>query len=152
MVELLGGAEIPIQVGMGLESTIGGGDIPIDISGGFGPSPAESAAIIAEAERLNAERVAAEWEASQREKLAVMETTAQEAHETYYEVGGTGYGTTPGGPDVVYYGDTVLYESEPGSLMPLGWEAPSWPDLSLPEVPDKYLLAGGLIVAALFLK
>jgi len=154
MVELLGGAEVPIQSGMGLESIIGGGAVPIDISGPdpFGPSPAESAAIVAEAERQRAIIAEAEREQAQREKLYQMEQEAAAAQTEYYEVGGTGYGTTPGGPDVVYYGETVLYESKPGSLQPLGFPELAWPDLSLPEVPDKYLLAGGLIVAALFLK
>ena len=76
-----------------------------------------------------------------------MEAEAAQAQADYYAGGGTGYGTEPGGPDVVYYGDTVLYESDPGSLMPLGLE---WP--GLPEIPDKYLLAGALVLGALFLK
>ena len=151
MVQLLGSAEVPIQSGMGLESVIGGGDVPIDISGPqpFGPSPAESAMLYDLALKERAMALEAEERAATEARLAAMEAAAQEAHAEYYEVGGTGYGTTPGGPDVVYYGDTVLYESEPGSLAPLGLE---WPDLSLPAIPDKYLLAGGLIVAALFLK
>jgi hypothetical protein len=37
------------------------------------------------------------------EELAVMEATAEQAHAEYYAVGGTGYGTTPGGPDVYYF-------------------------------------------------
>jgi hypothetical protein len=32
-----------------------------------------------------------------------MEATAEQAHAEYYAVGGTGYGTTPGGPDVYYF-------------------------------------------------
>jgi len=76
-----------------------------------------------------------------------MEAEAAAAQEAYYEVGGTGYGTEPGGPDVVYYGDTVLYETEPGSLVPLAIS-----DLEWPSIPDKYLLAGALILGALFLK
>jgi len=41
--------------------------------------------------------------AEKETQLAEMEATAEEAHEAYYEVGGTGYGTTPGGPDVYYF-------------------------------------------------
>ena len=62
------------------------------------------------------------------EELAIMEATAEEAHEQYYEVGGTGYGTTPGGPDVYYfdYGQAQPTVYEEGTF--LGWEAPSLPD------------------------
>jgi len=141
MVELLGGAELPVQAGLGLESTIGGGAVPWELT--------EAYAVEQEIEdrRRKEAAIQAEWEASQRERLAIMEAEAAAAQEAYYEVGGTGYGTEPGGPDVVYYGDTVLYETEPGSLVPLGLD---WP--SLPDIPDKYLLAGALVLGALFLK
>jgi len=97
MVALLGGAEIPVQVGMGLESTIGGGAVPYQLTEDYAQQQ-----IIEDRERKEA-AIQAEWEASQTEKLALMEATAAEAHEQYYEVGGTGYGTTPGGPDVYYF-------------------------------------------------
>ena len=129
------------------------GTVDIMTQEGFGPTPSESQAIIDEAERQRAIIAAAEAEMQRRQELAQMEAAAQAAHEEYYGVGGAGYGTEPGGPDVVYYGDTVLYESEPGSLMPIGWEAPElkWPEL--PQlITDRALLAGGLVVAALFLK
>jgi len=113
MVQLLGGQEtIPGDPAHVMDLT------PFDVATmtqeGFGPSPAESQIIIDEAQRQRDITAAAEREASQREKLAVMEATAEEAHEQYYEVGGTGYGTTPGGPDVYYfdYGQTqpTVYE------------------------------------------
>jgi len=113
MVQLLGGQETipgdPAHV-MDLTSF----DVATMTQEGFGPSPAESQIIIDEAQRQRDITAAAEREQAQREKLAVMEATAEEAHEQYYEVGGTGYGTTPGGPDVYYfdYGQTqpTVYE------------------------------------------
>jgi len=76
------------------------------------------------------------------EELAVMEATAAEAHEAYYEVGGTGYGTTPGGPDVYYfdYGQTQPTVYEQGTF--LGRDLPGKDDL---------LLYGALAIGALAL-
>jgi len=112
---------------------------------GFGPSPAESQIIIDEAQRQRDIIAAAEREQSQREKLAVMEATAEEAHEQYYEVGGTGYGTTPGGPDVYYfdYGQAQPTVYEQGTI--LGWEPPSLPG------KEDILLYGALAIGALAL-
>ena len=62
---------------------------------GFGPSPAESQMIIDEANRQRA------IEAEQA-RLLEMEQAAAAAHAKYYAEGGTGYGTTPGGPDITY--------------------------------------------------
>ena len=62
---------------------------------GFGPSPAESQIIIDEARRQRA------IEAEQA-RLLEMERAAAAAHAKYYAEGGTGYGTTPGGPDITY--------------------------------------------------
>ena len=139
MVELLGGAEIPVQVGLGLESTIGGGAVPYELTAEF----ADKQLI----ERAAAEkaRIAAEWEASQTEKLAVMEATAERQHEFYYSKLGTGYGTTPGGPDVYYfdYGQAQPTVYEQGTL--LGWEAPSLPG------KEDILLYGALAIGALAL-
>jgi len=112
---------------------------------GFGPSPAESQFIIDEAKRQRDIIAAAEWEASQREKLAVMEATAEQAYTDYYEKGGTGYGTTPGGPDVYYfdYGQAQPTVYEQGTI--LGWEAPSLPG------KEDILLYGALAIGALAL-
>jgi len=90
MVQLLGGQEtIPGDPAHVMDLT------PFDVATmtqeGFGPTPAESQIIIDEAQRQRDIIAAAEWETSQREKLAVMEATAEQAHEQYYEVGGTGY-------------------------------------------------------------
>ena len=135
MVALLGGAEIPVQSGMGLESIIGGGAVPYQLTTEYG-----DAQLIAKAQAEDA-RIRAEKEA----QLAVMEATAAEAHEQYYEVGGTGYGPTPGGPDVYYfdYGQTQPTVYEQGSI--LGWEAPSLPG------KDDLLLYGALAIGALAL-
>jgi len=139
MVQLLGGAELPVQVGLGLESIIGGGAVPYELTAEFADKQ-----LIAQAQAEKA-RIAAEWEASQTEKLGIMEATAAEAHEAYYEVGGTGYGTTPGGPDVYYfdYGQTQPTVYPQGSF--LGWEAPSLPG------KDDLLLYGALAIGALAL-
>jgi len=79
------------------------------------------------------------------EELAAMEATAEQAHEEYYGVGGTGYGTEPGGPDVYYfdYGQTQPTVYPQGSF--LGWEAPSLPG------KDDLLLYGALAIGALAL-
>jgi len=139
MVELLGGAEIPVQVGLGLESTIGGGAVPYELTAEFADKQ-----LIARATAEKA-RIAAEWEASQTEKLAVMEATAERQHEFYYSKLGTGYGTTPGGPDVYYfdYGQAQPTVYEQGTL--LGWEAPSLPG------KEDILLYGALAIGALAL-
>ena len=109
---------------------------------GFGPSPAESQIIIDEAQRQRDITAAAEREASQREKLAVMEATAEEAHEQYYEVGGTGYGTTPGGPDVYYF--------DYGQTQPTVYEKGTFFGADLPG-KDNLLLYGALAIGALAL-
>ena len=62
---------------------------------GFGPSPEESLQIRADAESLRAIE-------AERERLRIMQAEASRAHQEYYAEGGTGYGTTPGGPDVEY--------------------------------------------------
>jgi len=79
------------------------------------------------------------------EELAIMEATAAEAHKEYYGVGGEGYGTTPGGPDVYYfdYGQAQPTVYPQGSF--LGWEAPSLPG------KDDLLLYGALAIGALAL-
>ena len=149
MVQLLGGAEIPVQVGMGLESTIGGGAVPIDVSEGFGPSPAESQIIYDTA-------VAQRAEQAKRDQLALMEATAAEAHAQYYGVGGTGYGTTPGGPDVVYFQDKYGSEVAEGVyevLHPVADSQFFQPDYWEEKIPEKtdILLYGALAIGALAL-
>ena len=65
-------------------------------------------AYVAEQAVLEAQRIArieAERLAEVEARLEKMEFTAEQAHEEYYGVGGVGYGTTPGGPDVVYFSD-----------------------------------------------
>jgi len=139
MVELLGGAELPVQVGLGLESTIGGGAVPYELTAAFA-----DAQLIKKAEAYKAAQ-AAEWEASQTEKLAVMEATAERQHEFYYSTLGTGYGTTPGGPDVYYFplgrDDPPVYEE--GTFF--GADLPSLPG------KDDLLLYGALAIGALAL-
>jgi len=144
MVALLGGQET-IPGDPAFPVTLTYEQVTAATQTGFGPSPAESQAIIDERERQRAIIAAADAEMAQREKLAVMEATAEEAHETYYEVGGTGYGTTPGGPDVYYfdYGQTQPTVYPQGSF--LGWEAPSLPG------KDDLLLYGALAIGALAL-
>jgi len=113
MVQLLGGQEtIPGDPGQPIVLTYE--QVQAATQAGFGPTPAESQAIIDEAKRQRAIIAAAEREASQREKLAVMEASAEAQHDFYYSTLGSGYGTTPGGPDVYYfdYGQTqpTVYE------------------------------------------
>lgn len=62
---------------------------------GFGPSPTESLQIRADAEAMRAVE-------AERERLRIMQADAARAQQEYYGEGGTGYGTTPGGPDVAY--------------------------------------------------
>lgn len=94
MVELLGGQEtIPQDVGHPQTYTVE--QVSAFTQEGFGPSPAESQL----AYDLAVKEAAIQ---ENRERLAEMERTAALAHEQYYAEGGTGYGTTPGGPDVTY--------------------------------------------------
>ena len=144
MVQLLGGQEtIPGDPAHVMDIS------PLDVARmtqeGFGPSPAESQAAIDEANRQRAIIAAAEREQTQREKLAVMEATAEEAHEQYYEVGGTGYGTTPGGPDVYYF--------DYGQAQPTTYEQGTFFGRDLPGLPgkDDLLLYGALAIGALAL-
>jgi len=74
--------------------------------------------------------------------LAIMEATAAEAHEAYYEVGGTGYGTTPGGPDVYYF--------DYGQAQPTVYEEGTFFGRDLPG-KDDLLLYGALAIGALAL-
>jgi len=144
MVELLEGQEtIPGDPGQPIVLTYE--QVQAATEGGFGPTPAESQAIIDEAQRQRDIIKAAEWEASQREKLAATETAAEFAHEQYYQKGGTGYGTEPGGPDVYYfdYGQAQPTVYEQGTF--LGWEAPSLPG------KEDILLYGALAIGALAL-
>ena len=76
------------------------------------------------------------------EELAVMEATAEQAHEEYYEVGGTGYGTTPGGPDVYYF--------DYGQAQPTVYEQGTFFGKDLPG-KDDLLLYGALAIGALAL-
>jgi len=144
MVQLLEGQEaIPGDPGQPVVLTYE--QVQAATEGGFGPTPAESQAIIDEAKRQRDIIAAAEWEQSQREKLGEMEATAEEAHAEYYERGGTGYGTTPGGPDVYYfdYGQAQPTFYEQGTF--LGWKAPSLPG------KEDILLYGALAIGALAL-
>jgi len=144
MVELLGGQEtIPGDPAHVLDIS------PLDVATmtqeGFGPTPAESQLIIDEAQRQRDIIAAAEWETSQREKLAAMELAAKFAHEQYYQKGGTGYGTTPGGPDVYYF--------DYGQAEPTVYEEGTFFGRDLPGLPgkDDLLLYGALAIGALAL-
>jgi len=144
MVELLGGQEtIPGDPAHVLDIS------PLDVATmtqeGFGPSPAESQIIIDESKRQRDIIAAAEWETSQREKLAARELAAKFAHEQYYQKGGTGYGTTPGGPDVYYF--------DYGQAQPTVYEEGTFFGRDLPSLPgkDDILLYGALAIGALAL-
>jgi len=144
MVELLGGQEtIPGDPAHVMDIS------PLDVATmtqeGFGPSPAESQIIIDESKRQRDIIAAAEWEASQREKLAARELAAKFAHEQYYQKGGTGYGTTPGGPDVYYF--------DYGQAEPTVYEEGTFLGRDLPGLPgkDDLLLYGALAIGALAL-
>ena len=144
MVQLLGGQEtIPGDPAHVMD--ISPFDVATMTQEGFGPGPAESQAIIDEAQRQRDTIAAAEWEASQREKLAAMELAAKFAHEQYYTVGGEGYGTEPGGPDVYYFplgrDDPPVYEQ--GTFF--GRDLPGLPG------KDDLLLYGALAIGALAL-
>jgi len=144
MVQLLGGQEtIPGDPAQPVVLTYE--QFQAATEAGFGPTPAESQAIIDEAKRQRDIIAAAEWEQSQREKLAVMEATAEQAHADYYEVGGTGYGTTPGGPDVYYF--------DYGQAQPKVYEEGTFFGVDLPGLPGKedILLYGALAIGALAL-
>jgi len=144
MVELLGGQEtIPGDPAFPITLTYE--QVQAATEADFGPTPAESQAIIDEIERQRAIIAAAEAEMAQREKLAVMEATAEEAHEEYYAVGGTGYGTTPGGPDVYYF--------DYGQAQPTTYEKGTFFGADLPGLPgkDDLLLYGALAIGALAL-
>jgi len=144
MVELLGGQEtIPGDPAHVLD--ISPLDVATQTQEGFGPTPAESQLIIDEAQRQRDIIAAAEWETSQREKLAAMELAAKFAHEQYYQKGGTGYGTTPGGPDVYYF--------DYGQAEPTVYEEGTFFGRDLPGLPgkDDLLLYGALAIGALAL-
>jgi len=74
-----------------------------------------------------------------------MELAAKFAHEQYYTVGGEGYGTTPGGPDVYYFplgrDDPPVYEE--GTFF--------GKDLSGLPGKEDILLYGALAIGALAL-
>jgi len=140
MVQLLGGQEtIPGQVDQPIALTIG--QTAILTQEGFGPSPAESQIIIDEAQR---QRDIEE----NRARLAEMERAAAAAHEQYYQKGGTGYGTTPGGPDVYYFDIPFL-----GGDDPPVYEEGTFFGRELPGLPGKedILLYGALAIGALAL-
>jgi len=144
MVELLGGQEtIPGDPAHVMD--ISPFDVATQTQEGFGPTPAESQIIIDEAQRQRDIIAAAEWETSQREKLAAMELAAKFAHEQYYQKGGTGYGTTPGGPDVYYF--------DYGQAQPTVYEEGTFFGKDLPSLPgkDDLLLYGALAIGALAL-
>jgi len=134
MVQLLGGQEtIPGDPAHVMDIS------PLDVARmtqeGFGPSPAES--LMLEDERRR-ERAIKE----NRERLAKMEREAAAAQETYYEKGGTGYGTTPGGPDVYYF--------DYGQAQPTVYEQGTFFGRDLPG-QDDLLLYGALAIGALAL-
>ena len=94
MAELLYGQEtVPQDVSYPIPLTIE--QVNISTQEGFGPSPAESQIIYDEAQRQRALE-------AERARLLEMERAAAAAHAKYYAEGGTGYGTTPGGPDITY--------------------------------------------------
>jgi len=133
MVELLGGQEtIPGDPAHVMDIS------PLDVARmrqeGFGPSPAES--LMLEDERRR-ERAIEE----NRERLAKMQREAAAAQETYYEKGGTGYGTTPGGPDVYYF--------DYGQAEPTVYEQGTFFGADLGK--DDLLLYGALAIGALTL-
>jgi len=144
MVELLGGQEtIPGDPAHVMDIS------PLDVATmtqkGFGPSPAESQIIIDESKRQRDIIAAAEAEQAKREKLAIMEATAERQHEFYYSELGTGYGTTPGGPDVYYF--------DYGQAQPTVYEEGTFFGRDLPGLPgkDDLLLYGALAIGALAL-
>jgi len=147
MVELLGGQET-IPGDPAYPFTLTYEQVQEATQAGFGPSPAESQAIIDEAQRQRDIIAAAEREQSQREKLAIMEATAERQHEFYYSTYGSGYGTTPGGPDVYYFNIPLI-----GSEDPPVYEKGTFFGRDLPGLPEKddLLLYGALAIGALAL-
>jgi len=91
--DLTGSYMIPGDVSFPMQYTVE--EVNLITQQGFGPSPAESQAIIDEANKQRA--IDAE-----RQRLADMERAGRQAEEEFYSEGGAGYGTTPGGPDVSY--------------------------------------------------
>jgi len=145
MVALLGGQEtIPRDPAFPVTLTYE--QVTAATQAGFGPSPAESQAIIDERERQRAIVAAADAEQVKRAELAAMELAAKFAHEEYYRVGGEGYGTTPGGPDVYYF--PAL-----GGDDPPVFEQGTFFGADLPGLPgkDDLLLYGALAIGALAL-
>jgi len=145
MVQLLGGQEtIPGDPAHVMD--ISPFDVATMTQEGFGPSPAESQIIIDERERQRAIIAAANAEQVKRAELAAMELAAKFAHEEYYRVGGEGYGTTPGGPDVYYF--PAL-----GGDDPPVFEQGTFFGADLPGLPgkDDLLLYGALAIGALAL-
>jgi len=144
MVELLGGQET-IPGDPAYPITLTAEQVATMTQAGFGPTPAESQAIIDEAQRQRDIIAAAERETAQREKLAIMEATAERQHEFYYSELGTGYGTTPGGPDVYYF--------DYGQAEPTVYEEGTFLGRDLPGLPgkDDLLLYGALAIGALAL-
>jgi len=114
---------------------------PLDVATmtqeGFGPSPAES--LMLEDERRRERQIE-----ENRARLAEMERAAATAQETYYEKGGTGYGTTPGGPDVYYFDIPLI-----GSEDPPVYEKGTFFGADLGK--DNLLLYGALAIGALAL-
>jgi len=100
-------------------------------------SPAESDILIDERRREQAIQ-------ENRERLAKMKWEAATAQETYYEKGGTGYGTTPGGPDVYYFDIPLI-----GSEDPPVYEKGTFFGADLGK--DNLLLYGALAIGALAL-
>jgi len=96
-------------------------------------------------EEQRRESAIAKDRAEKERQLAAMELAAKFAHEQYYTVGGEGYGTTPGGPDVYYFplgrDDPPVYEQ--GTFF--GRDLPGLPG------KDDLLLYGALAIGALAL-
>jgi hypothetical protein len=144
MVALLGGQEtIPGDPAFPITLTYE--QVAEATQAGFGPSPAESQAIVDEAQRQRDIIAAADAEQVKRAELAIMEATAEEAHEFYYSKYGSGYGTTPGGPDVYYF--------DYGQAQPTTYEKGTFFGADLPGLPgkDDLLLYGALAIGALAL-
>ena len=138
MVELLGGqGTIPGDPGHVMD--ISPFDVATMTQEGFGPTPAES--LMLEDERRKQQAIQEE-----RARLAAMQAAAALAQREYYEVGGTGYGTEPGGPDVYYFPAI-------GGDDPPVFEQGTFFGADLPGLPgkDNLLLYGALAIGALAL-
>jgi len=136
MVELLGGQEtIPGDPAHVMDIS------PIDVA-----TLTETGSYDIEAyqrvETQRRESAIAKDRAEKERELAVMETRAEEAHEFYYSKYGTGYGTTPGGPDVYYF--------DYGQAQPTVYEEGTFFGRDLPG-KDDLLLYGALAIGALVL-